>query len=760
MKNRLLILSLFYLFFSLLNSTTWEIKLDGSGDFTAIQTGIDASVVGDTVLVYPGTYFENINFSGKDIVVGSLLLTTGEQNYMYNTIIDANHNGRVVTFENNETNEAVLIGFTIQNGLETNPSTFAVGAGVLIDHSSPSLKFLLIKKNVAKAGAGIAIDSCNSYFESVTIKENHAFGNAGGLQIRSGSSYPIFNETNKCNIYNNYAGYASDIYITEYHTPLTNIILDTLSVFEPGWDFVSQFSNIELDIEHDWLEQVEQDLYVSPDGENNNSGLNENEPLQTIHWALTKIKADSLNPRNIYLAPGSYSPDLTGEMFPLNIRAYVSIIGAGIDESILTDPYEDSHFIRASYDESFSISDLTMMNCSYTQYELIFSTYTNTRFTNLKICNNIVEDDIFYLSRGEEVAINNVIFENNSSRQSLAIGSPSIPDDIAIINNLTISGNEPVTGSGDVGSVLNLNSVHYAKITNSLFFNNNTEFNGWPPCHFYFFDNDTLDFFNNTITNNSSSSGHGCLIGVGGGDEVNIKNCNIYDNSTPYVFRKSIGEEPMNINISHSIIEGGEDAEILSIAGSGEYWPELNFGEGITDEPPLFAGGDWDDPFAYQLTEDSPGIDAGTPDTTGMYLPLEDLLGNWRVWDGDGDNIPIIDIGCYEFNSTETTDNELPNTTTSNIINYPNPFSISGKTRVSATTFKFNILKEGKVRLNVYNIKGQKVKNLIDMYSTSGNFETMWNGLDDSGKPVSTGIYFYRLESSGVTEIKKLIIVK
>jgi hypothetical protein len=310
------------------------VKLDGTGDFTSIQAGIDAAENSDTVLVYPGTYYENINFNGKNITVASLMLTTGNEEYIAGTIIDANHNGRVVTFENNETNAAVLFGFTIQHGFLLNTS----GGGVYMNHSSPSLKFINIHSNTASGAGGILISSSNSYLEAVNIYKNHSFGTSGGMQIARRipnpvNSYPVFSTVNKCSIYNNTAGYAADIMVGESHTPLTTIALKTFTVHNPGWDYVSQYPNLNLQYEEIWLEQVEHDLYVAPDGDDENSGISWDEPLKTIQWALTKIKANSLYPRNIYLAPGIYSPETNGEKYALNMRSYVNVIGSGIDET-------------------------------------------------------------------------------------------------------------------------------------------------------------------------------------------------------------------------------------------------------------------------------------------------------------------------------------------------------------------------------------------------------------------------------------------
>ena len=105
--------SLLFLLVANLFAATLTVKTDGSGDYTSIQAAINASSNGDIVLVYAGTYTENINFGGKNIVVGSLYLTTGTASYISSTIINGNESGSVVRFENGETSSAQLIGFTI-----------------------------------------------------------------------------------------------------------------------------------------------------------------------------------------------------------------------------------------------------------------------------------------------------------------------------------------------------------------------------------------------------------------------------------------------------------------------------------------------------------------------------------------------------------------------------------------------------------------------------------------------------------------------
>ncbi len=85
--------------------------------------------------------------------------------------------------------------------------------------------------------------------------------------------------------------------------------------------------------------------------------------------------------------------------------------------------------------------------------------------------------------------------------------------------------------------------------------------------------------------------------------------------------------------------------------------------------------------------------------------------------------------------------------------NYPNPFN--PETRLS-----FQIAKDGFVSMNVYNMKGQLVKSLVNGTMKSGSHTIIWNGEDESGRLVSSGVYFFRLSSNGVNKIHKCSLMK
>jgi hypothetical protein len=85
--------------------------------------------------------------------------------------------------------------------------------------------------------------------------------------------------------------------------------------------------------------------------------------------------------------------------------------------------------------------------------------------------------------------------------------------------------------------------------------------------------------------------------------------------------------------------------------------------------------------------------------------------------------------------------------------NYPNPFN-------PETTISFSLEAKGKVLVEVFNLKGQKIKTLLNKSAESGYHSITWDGKDDFNNEVGSGVFFYKLTTDSYTETRKMIMMK
>ncbi|MHC4945036.1 MAG: right-handed parallel beta-helix repeat-containing protein, partial [Planctomycetota bacterium] len=156
-------------------------------DYSTIQGAIDASVNGDTIIVKPGTYVENIDFKGKAITV------TSDQGPDV-TIIDGGQPvdpdfGSVVSFMSGEGPDSVLEGFNLTNGSGNLIGIYYRGGGICcVNSSSPTIVNNIISGNSAdlQGGGVVCLNSSSPTIENNTINDNSSnFG--GGIYLNNSS---------------------------------------------------------------------------------------------------------------------------------------------------------------------------------------------------------------------------------------------------------------------------------------------------------------------------------------------------------------------------------------------------------------------------------------------------------------------------------------------------------------------------------------------------------------------------------------------
>ena len=154
----------------------------------------------------------------------------------------------------------------------------------------------------------------------------------------------------------------------------------------------------------------------------------------------------------------------------------------------------------------------------------------------------------------------------------------------------------------------------------------------------------------------------------------------------------------------------------------------------------------WDESLA-SMDSDGDGYSNGEE--------LQDPNGTWRTGEpnpgmlntvtnpGDPNSKP---------NPTSVADIEVP-TAYKLLNNYPNPFNPS-------TRIAFEIPKSEFITLKVYNINGELIRNIVEENLPAGRFERVWNGKDNNGREVTSGVYIYRLTAGKFNKSARMILMK
>ncbi|MBM4403088.1 MAG: T9SS type A sorting domain-containing protein [Candidatus Cloacimonetes bacterium] len=834
-----------------------RVALDGSQDYTSIQAAIDASAHSDTVLVYPGRYYENLIFGGRNITLASLELTTGDIDYKYTTIIDGNQNGSVIMIRNGESN-VVIRGFTITNGSGYYASIYntTVGGGInIVGLTNPRQVYIvnsLFHGNNADFGGGLSASACNLYLSGTTIRDNQA-SYGGGIRYQDSGNNPWqmhFDPVNRCNIYRNYAASGADI--NTYWVNHTHVVVDTFTVMNP-WNFYANGipyipSNdipFTFDILNSIHEEVNHDLYVAPWGDDGNSGLSPADPLKTIYQAVYRIASDPDDPKTIHLADGLYSTSLNDQILPISIKDHTRVVGQSIEHTVID--CEGQIFCASpAYGRDLILRHFSTRNSTLLFYttspEIVLLQDINARY--MPYFEGIANMILFERSVG--YIIDNVSFSDLSSHvlyliytsrfdgecsiRELKIKNVTAPDGLRLLDvngngivtldRCSFTGNNSPSGDQFTSNMMFQISPSQSaqrlrvEISNSLFAGNHQgRFDHMAHVRAL---NDTVFISNCTFADNT-----------GGSYPLAVSGTSVLTNNIFY--NPALTAEVLIPNLNSSGIISRAEFNYNNIRNgiSGVVNPsfinQMLWGTGNSSEEPLFAG-DGDHP--YLLSALSPLIDAGDPGFGTEHLGDWDLGHNERFWDGDGDGIARVDIGAYEYQEMPVPVNltaemleriillqwEMPvmgrglngyrvyrngalltgiadaalmehydlrapvgtnvyqvtavygivETAGSNPATVevtpvadetqvpplyalsisPNPFR-------EVAVIQYHLSRQSRVRLEIYNLRGQRVRTLSDQIQPAGEYAFAWDGADPEGWNLASGIYLLRLQVEG-----------
>ncbi len=749
---------------------TLTVKKDGSGNYFKIQEAIDYAANGDFILVYPGIYYENINFNGKTLMLSSLYDTNPSDSIVNQTIIDGSDSGSCVELISGEQN-CFITGFTLQHGTGWlawgAPYSQRFGGGIMLNNCSLTLAHCFIHDNEAISGGGI--ESYNSYLNLTgnRIYNNHAYGFGGGIEMGAEGGYSgeaWFDPMDLNSIYFNSAANGYDISKVDGDLTVNTVHLDTGTVNTQNRYYIASFTslghptnNINVIVDHAKIQQVDNDLYVSVDGSDENSGTSWSEPLKTIAFALKKIKSNPSRQNTIWIAAGIYSETATGEKTGFGFKNNVAIIGAGLNKTFV-DLENNSWAGKGVNDDSVCIiKKLTFENGSGFKNSLWFCAGLDIDSHNkvlidsgcLRNMNSPIYSLLFALN--DSLIIQNSVFKNNKDLR--VISATTFYEKYKVhfkfqncsfinnTNNIIYDNGQAIDIHG-AETLYDGNGYIEGAIVNCLFSDGiDSSVSSFPSTSaISLLYHTTANIVNCTFCNNVSTNQWGAPLGIMGASKANIYNCIFYNNIANQIFLvDDAPEESDTLSIFNSCVENGLDG----IVNYGYYNYLFYDSTNISDDP-IFLGGN---EFPYNLNDLSPCIDAGTlnlPDS--IELPATDLAGNPRIV-GNG-----IDMGAYEWNLMVGFSNHQPKLNQSDwqVRVAPNPFSISThifiKTKMKAT-------------FDIFNQQGILIKSLGSNVSSKFSADIFWDGTDNNGNYQPAGLYLVIMRVNGKT-IEEVKVIK
>jgi subtilisin family serine protease len=205
-----------------------------------------------------------------------------------------------------------------------------------------------------------------------------------------------------------------------------------------------------------------------------------------------------------------------------------------------------------------------------------------------------------------------------------------------------------------------------------------------------------------------------------------------------------------NIDTGMCIIFGDDSGRLHIVRSTGNHYAGFPIKLGVSTIPTS--------PWIGHFSNDYTGDILINIDSSVEYFDYSRWSNSftWNTFRGNNGN-------TASFLDTRTNDTDIvrPNIHSRLDQNYPNPFNpetVISYQVVGSESPELGLTEF--VTIDIYNVKGQKVRTLVSDYVSPGEHTVIWNGIDDHGQSVTSGIYFYRMQTTNFTDTKKMILMK